>query len=73
MAYRISVYYELPEGGDAHFDMDYYVGTHVPMVWDLLHPRGMRTMDVDKGLAGGAPAQPNPRREGNRACCSANR
>lgn len=33
---KVSVLY--PHGADTKFDMDYYCGTHVPMVVQLLSP-----------------------------------
>jgi uncharacterized protein (TIGR02118 family) len=60
MAVKISVFYATPESGDGHFDLEYYTNTHVPMVWDLLAKRGLRSIEVEKGLAGGAPGAPAP-------------
>jgi uncharacterized protein (TIGR02118 family) len=36
------------------FDWDYYVNKHTPLIQKLLSP-AMKKVEIDKGLAGGAP------------------
>ncbi|MFQ5494622.1 MAG: EthD family reductase [Phycisphaerae bacterium] len=55
---RVSVYY--PNSPDKKFDLDYYSTKHMGMVSDRLTPLGLVKWDVDKGLAGGTPADPAP-------------
>jgi uncharacterized protein (TIGR02118 family) len=56
MSVRVSVFY----GGEGRFDMDYYLGTHMQLVYDLLKPHGLERIEGDKGVGGGAPGQPAP-------------
>lgn len=49
---RISIFY--PNNG--HFDMEYYLDTHMPMSIKLLSAgKGYRGVSVERGLAGSAP------------------
>src|SRR5690242_9266197 len=48
---KISVFY--PHSSGASFDLDYYVGKHMPMVRNLLGPACKRA-DVECGLSGAA-------------------
>lgn len=52
---KVSVMYPRRDG--ARFDMDYYVGSHLPLVRRLLGP-GLKRTEVDCGLAGGGPGVP---------------
>lgn len=54
---KVSVFY--PNGDDATFDMDYYVTSHMPLVFERCSPK-IKGMSVDGGLAGGAPGVPAP-------------
>lgn len=54
---RVSVLYPQTEG--AHFNWDYYLGTHVPMVVDRFGAAA-RSTTVEQGLAGGVPGAPAP-------------
>lgn len=54
---KVSVVY--PNNPDTHFDFEYYLGTHVPLVGSLLAPAGLRRAEVDRGL-GGMPGEPAP-------------
>jgi uncharacterized protein (TIGR02118 family) len=54
---KISVLY--PSGSDKTFDMDYYCGTHAPLVAGLLGD-ALKGATVEKGLGGGAPGSPAP-------------
>lgn len=51
----MSVMYPSTEGG--HFDYDYYVNTHIPLVRKNLGPTGLKDVQVLKGLPveGGQP------------------
>lgn len=53
---RVTVLY--PKSAESHFDMDYYLNKHTPMVIDRLMPLGMLRLEVDEGLAGFPPTQP---------------
>jgi len=52
---RISILY--PNNQGARFDLDYYVGTHMPMSIQLLsrHP-GFRGISVERGVRGPEPS-----------------
>jgi uncharacterized protein (TIGR02118 family) len=54
---RVSVMY--PNSAGVHFDMTYYLDRHMPMVGKLLGS-ALKSMNVDEGLAGGAPGAPTP-------------
>lgn len=47
-----------PKTSDSHFDLNYYVNTHTPLVKDRLTPFGLTGVDLRAGLAGGAPDTP---------------
>ena len=53
---KVSVMY--PAGSGHKFDMNYYTGTHMPLVKKLLTPAGLRNVAAELGLAGGAPGAP---------------
>lgn len=53
---RVTVLY--PKSADSHFDMEYYLTQHTPMVKERLTPLGMLRIEVDAGLAGFPPDQP---------------
>jgi uncharacterized protein (TIGR02118 family) len=46
-----------PNSAGVHFDMTYYLDRHMPMVGKLLGG-ALKSMNVDEGLAGGAPGAP---------------
>jgi uncharacterized protein (TIGR02118 family) len=50
---RANVLYPAQEG--AHFDFDYYLARHMPMVRDRLSPFGLTGVTVDSGIAGFPP------------------
>lgn len=54
---KVSVLYPTTDG--ASFDMDYYLGSHMPMVADRLGA-ALKGWSVDQGVAGGAPGQAPP-------------
>ena len=54
---KVSVMY--PNAADARFDMKYYLDRHMPMVGKLLGG-ALKSMNVEEGLAGGAPGAPAP-------------
>lgn len=54
---KVSVYY--PRGENKKFDMTYYVTRHIPMVVAKLGS-ALKKVEVDEGLAGGAPNSPPP-------------
>ncbi len=55
---RISVMY--PAGEGKKFDYDYYAKKHMPLVKQRLTGGGLRRLEVDRGVAGGAPGAPAP-------------
>ncbi|MFN0120076.1 MAG: EthD family reductase [Blastocatellia bacterium] len=55
---RVTALYPQTEG--SHFDMEYYLGKHMPMVAARLAAHGMVRGEVDAGLAGLAPGAPAP-------------
>lgn len=52
---KVSVMY--PNGDGSKFDMDYYVGKHIPMVKEKVGD-ACKGINVDQGLGGGAPGEP---------------
>lgn len=44
-----------PKTDDNHFDLDYYLHTHTPLVRELLTPMGLTDVDLRSGLAGASP------------------
>lgn len=54
---KVSVLY--PYAEDMSFDMDYYLGSHMPMVAERLGD-ALKGSSVDQGVAGGGPGQPPP-------------
>jgi len=53
---RVSVLY--PKTSDSHFDLDYYLNKHIPLVKERLTPLGLVRVGVDEGLGGLASDQP---------------
>jgi uncharacterized protein (TIGR02118 family) len=53
---RVSVLY--PKTSEGHFDLEYYLNKHIPMVKERLTPLGLARIEVDEGLGGLAPDQP---------------
>lgn len=47
-----------PKTADSRFDMDYYLNQHTPLVRERLTPMGLTGIDLEAGLAGGAPDSP---------------
>ena len=47
-----------PKTADSRFDMDYYLNTHTPLVRERLTPLGLMGIDLEAGVAGGAPDSP---------------
>lgn len=54
---KVSIFY--PGAPASHFDVDYYLGTHMPLACRLLAPV-LEGVSVDIGLSGAAPDQPAP-------------
>jgi uncharacterized protein (TIGR02118 family) len=46
-----------PNSGNMKFDMNYYMGKHIPMVKQKLGA-ACKSVDVEEGIAGGAPGSP---------------
>ena len=55
---RMSVFY--PAGEGKKFDLDYYVKKHMGLVRQRIGGMGLLKIEVDKGMAGGAPGAPAP-------------
>ena len=47
-----------PETEEAKFDLEYYLNVHIPLVRERLTPEGLVRIDIEEGLAGGAPGTP---------------
>jgi uncharacterized protein (TIGR02118 family) len=54
---KVSIFY--PSKADGHFDVDYYINTHMPMSINRLGPT-LRGVSVEVGLGGGLPDSPPP-------------
>jgi uncharacterized protein (TIGR02118 family) len=53
----VSIFYPYSEG--ARFDMDYYLGRHMPTSIDLLSAaKGFRGVSVERGVGGAGPGVP---------------
>jgi uncharacterized protein (TIGR02118 family) len=55
---RVSVMY--PSGAGKTFDIEYYSKKHMGLVKDRIGGMGLVRLEVDKGLAGGAPNSSAP-------------
>jgi uncharacterized protein (TIGR02118 family) len=55
---RVSVMY--PSGDGKKFDYDYYAKKHMALVKQRLGGAGLIRLEVDRGVAGGAPGAPAP-------------
>lgn len=51
--FKITVLY--PKSAADHFDLEYYLNTHTPLIKTLLGPEGMLKVEVEEGIAGAAP------------------
>lgn len=54
---KVTILY--PSSDTSRFDMDYYATKHMPMVARLFGD-SLKTLGIDKGIAGGAPDAPLP-------------
>jgi uncharacterized protein (TIGR02118 family) len=54
---KVSVLY--PNKPGSHFDMSYYINTHMPLAMRLL-AKGLRKTEVDAGIQGTSPGEPPP-------------
>jgi uncharacterized protein (TIGR02118 family) len=54
---RMTVLY--PRSDEREFDMDYYLGQHVPMLKDKLG-EALHHVEIDKGMGGAMPGDPPP-------------
>ena len=55
---RVSAYY--PNESGKAFDHDYHMKTHIPLAKRLLEPRGLLSVEVDKGISAPDPNDPPP-------------
>ena len=51
--FKLTVLY--PKSAADNFDLDYYINSHTPLVKNLLGPEGLIKVEVEEGIAGGAP------------------
>ena len=51
--FKVTVLY--PKDPTDNFDLDYYLNTHTPLVNQLLGPEGLVKVEIEEGVAGGAP------------------
>ena len=56
--FRITILYPAKEG--THFDMEYYLHKHMPMVQARLAPLGLKGVSAEKGINAGATGSPAP-------------
>lgn len=54
---KVSILY--PSKADSHFDVDYYLNTHMPLAIGLLGS-AVKAVSVEIGVVGGNPHQPPP-------------
>lgn len=54
---KVSIFY--PNNPSAHFDVDYYLNTHMPLALGLLGA-AVKAVSVEIGLLGGTPEQQPP-------------
>lgn len=52
---RVSMFY--PHASEGHFDLDYFLSRHVPLIESLLTPEGLMSIEVDHGMAMADPQQ----------------
>jgi uncharacterized protein (TIGR02118 family) len=55
---KLTVLY--PNTENSHFDMDYYLQKHTPLVKDRLTPLGLTNVELSAGVAGMAPGAAAP-------------
>ena len=55
---KVTVMY--PNEPGKKFDLDYYTGSHIPLVQRLLGPIGLVRGEVEKGVSGTDPNSPPP-------------
>ena len=55
---RMAIFY--PKTSDSHFDMDYYLNKHMPLLIARLSAMGLQKGEVDEGLGTAVPDQPAP-------------
>ena len=56
--FKVSILYPNKEG--THFNMDYYVRTHMPLVQSRLNPMGLKGIGIERGVNGGSAGSPAP-------------
>lgn len=54
--FKLTVLY--PKSAEDHFDLDYYLNSHTPLVKERLGPEGLVKVEIEEGVAGGAPGSP---------------
>jgi uncharacterized protein (TIGR02118 family) len=55
---RVVILY--PKTSDSHFNVDYYLNHHIPLVRDIFRDLSLVKIEVDEGLANAFPEQPVP-------------
>ena len=51
--FKLTVLY--PKTSEDNFDLDYYINSHTVLVKRLLEPEGLVKVEIEEGMAGGAP------------------
>ena len=54
--FRVVIMY--PKTNDSHFDMNYYLTHHIPMIRDIWRHTSLGKIEIDQGIANAAPGQP---------------
>ncbi|KAG9259231.1 uncharacterized protein F5Z01DRAFT_30576 [Emericellopsis atlantica] len=68
MAFNLMIIY--PNGSEAHFDMEYYLGTHMPRVENIWRPLGLVHWKVIHFNAPGRQGEDNDDDRGAQGCSS---
>lgn len=55
---RVVILY--PKTSDSHFNMDYYLNHHIPLVREIFKDLGLSRIEVEEGVANAFPDQPVP-------------
>ena len=55
---RVVILY--PKTADSHFDMNYYLKTHITHIREIFKDLGLVKIEIDEGVASAMPGQPIP-------------
>jgi uncharacterized protein (TIGR02118 family) len=56
--FRVVIMY--PKTNDSHFDMNYYLSHHIPLVREIFNKTSLGKIEIDQGIANAFPDQPVP-------------